>query len=156
MTKMQTGEARGLDKAFNLLWKERGGIPLSSVTGGFYRGFMLSVPFSIAETKFVDPIIEAAIKNSCESPLEKCIYHGLYGVATMCALNPVYVLSTRLMIGHDHENVPYKGIVDVFRRSVTREGLSVLWRGTKLTAFLLGITRFIHGDYDAFDKVFHG
>lgn len=156
MIKMQTGEAKGLDKAFNLLWKERCGMPLSSVTGGFYRGFMLSVPFSIAETKFVVPTIKEAIKNRYESPLEKCIYHGLYGAATICALNPVYVLSTRLMIGHDHENVPYKGIVDVFRRSVTREGLSVLWRGAKLNAFLVGITCFICDDYDAFDKVFHG
>lgn len=68
-------------------------------------------------------------KGGQESFRTMLIAGGLAGVASWVCCYPLDVVKTRLQAQSQSSPAKYHGIVDCFRKSVKKEGYSVLWRG---------------------------
>lgn len=132
MTKMQIGEYKGFDNTFSKVWDERKGFPLSRFTGGLFRGgsvcFLYSLTSDILEKPLHGGIMNMMQKAQTEpmTPHQICFGGALSGAVKGVLLNPLSVVSISWMIGTDACGVPYKGVIDTFRRSSCS---SVLRRG---------------------------
>nr|XP_043637754.1 mitochondrial arginine transporter BAC2-like [Erigeron canadensis] len=74
-------------------------------------------------------------KDDQESFTTMLVAGGLTGVASWVCCYPVDVVKTRLQAQTPNSTVKYNGILDCFRKSITNDGASTLFRGLGSTVF---------------------
>ncbi|CAN8233354.1 unnamed protein product [Cochlearia groenlandica] len=100
---------------------------------GIYRGLTITVlrdapahGLYFWTYEYIRENLHPGCRKSGEERLRTMLVAGgLAGVASWVACYPLDVVKTRLQQGHGD----YDGIADCFRKSITREGYGILWRG---------------------------
>jgi len=133
------------------VFQERhGGSLLTNVTGGLYRGYGITlfreIPFAMIQFPLYEQLklmIASWQYGDAVSPLQAAACGSLSGAIAGALTTPLDVLKTRLQLGQDKDNVPYKGVRDVFTRTVNNEGYGALWRGLQPRVFWISIGGFV-------------
>jgi solute carrier family 25 S-adenosylmethionine transporter 26 len=104
------------------------GSSLSSVLAtegfmGLYRGFGITifreVPFSLLQFPMYEKlksIIRASRSDGDVPAIQAAACGSFSGAISAAATTPMDVIKTRVMLGADAQNVPYRGVVDCFKR----------------------------------------
>ena len=112
----------------------------SSVTGGLYRGYGITlfreIPFAAIQFPLYERLKVMVAQHYDQphgaTPLQAAACGSASGAVAAAATTPLDVLKTRLMLGADRHGVLYnKGVGDVLRRTVQEEGAVALWAGVQ-------------------------
>ncbi|KAL2338082.1 hypothetical protein Fmac_012528 [Flemingia macrophylla] len=136
MTESEKGPIR-LAKS---IWRKEG-------LRGLYRGFGVTVMRDAPahglyfwSYEYIREQLHPGCRKSGEESLNTMLIAGGFaGVASWISCYPFDVVKTRLQ-AQTPSSIEYNGIVDCFKKSVTKEGFGVLWRGLGTTvarAFLV-------------------
>lgn len=89
---------------------------------GLYSGYgitiMREVPFSLIQFPLYEYLKKSMTGSSEPNATSAAIAGSISGAIAAGATTPLDVLKTRLMLGKDANDVPYRGTLDVFRRLV--------------------------------------
>lgn len=111
------------------IWKKEG-------LRGIYRGLGITVMRDVPAHglyfwtyEYMRELLHPGCRNGAQENLNTMlIAGGSAGVASWVCCYPFDVVKTRLQ-AQTPSSLRYKGVVDCFRKSVSAEGYSVLWRG---------------------------
>jgi solute carrier family 25 (mitochondrial S-adenosylmethionine transporter), member 26 len=155
--KMQTATTHlSLSATIKAVFAEtHGGGPLSSLTGGLYRGYGITlfreIPFAMIQFPLYERM-KLKWKERQESPctpLQAAACGSGSGAVAAAATTPLDVLKTRHMIGFDCNGRPYTGIIDVFQSTLQKDGASALWKGIQPRVMWITIGGFVFfGSYE--------
>lgn len=148
--KMQVAEKQqSLVQTVADVLQERHGSPIANITGGLYRGFGMTLFREIPFAMIQFPLYEQ-YKSMWEmsqgygvSPLQAAACGSLAGSIAGALTTPLDVLKTRMQIGFDKDNKPYRGVYDVVNRILTEEGAGMLWSGLQPRVIWIGIGGFV-------------
>jgi solute carrier family 25 S-adenosylmethionine transporter 26 len=154
--KMQTGESSGLMQTIGKVLKEKHG-PLSSVMGGLYRGYgitlMREIPFAMIQFPLYEKSKEwiGNWQQYPATPVQAAVGGSISGGIAAATTTPLDVVKTRLMLGADKTGVVYKNAWDVLQRTVTHEGTGALLNGIQPRVMWISIGGFVFfGAYEGF------
>ena len=158
-TKMQTTSGATLTATFQGVLQETHGSVLSNFTGGLYRGYgitlMREIPFAMIQF----PLYEAGKsywskqQGSPVNPAQAAACGSIAGGFAAGITTPLDVIKTRLMLGADKDGVKYQNAVDVIRRTMHQDGLTVFFSGIQPRVMWISIGGFVFfGAYEGFKK----
>ena len=141
--------------------EKQGGAFMSSIFGGLYRGYgitlMREIPFALIQFPIYERLkVEwAAYQGKDEvSPFQAAACGSVGGGIAAAATTPLDVLKTRLMLGKEKKGVPYKNAMDVGRRILAEEGAATLLSGIQPRVMWISIGGFVFfGAYEGFRSV---
>mmetsp|Transcript_12143 Transcript_12143/g.25704 ORF Transcript_12143/g.25704 Transcript_12143/m.25704 type:complete len:309 (-) Transcript_12143:40-966(-) len=144
-----------------VLAEKSGDAFVSSVFGGLYRGYgitlMREIPFALIQFPIYERLkVEWAAYQGNEevSPYQAADCGSAGGAIAAAATTPLDVLKTRLMLGKDKKGVPYKNAMDVGRRILAEEGAATLLSGIQPRVMWISIGGFVFfGAYEGFRSV---
>ena len=161
--KMQTdvGLASSVSATVRMVMNEtHGGSPLSSITGGLYRGYGITllreIPFAMIQFPLYErfKVIWGVRQGTPATPLQAAVCGSISGAIAAAVTTPLDVVKTRLMLGKDRQGQPYKGALDVFQKTVRKEGVAVLFSGVQPRVIWISIGGFVFlGAYESFCSV---
>jgi solute carrier family 25 S-adenosylmethionine transporter 26 len=160
--KMQTSATKlSLGNTVRATLRERYGTGLlTNLTGGLYRGYGMTLFREIPFCMIQFPLYEHAKKTWAEgqgcptTPLQAATCGSASGAVAGAVTTPLDVLKTRLMLGADHEGIPYKNVRDVWQRTLATEGRSALWHGVQPRVFWISLGGFLFfGAYESAKSV---
>jgi solute carrier family 25 S-adenosylmethionine transporter 26 len=156
--KMQTAQTSiGLVETVRLVLNETHGSRLSSVTGGLYRGYGMTLMREIPFAAIQFPLYEKAKRMWSErqgytvAPWQAAACGSITGGFAAGVTTPLDVVKTRLMLGADKEGTPYKSAKDVIQRTYRGEGGKVFLSGIQPRVMWMSIGGFVFfGAYEGF------
>lgn len=156
--KMQTAQTPlSLVETVRLVLNETHGSVLSSVTGGLYRGYGMTLMREIPFAAIQFPLYEKAKSSWSEwqgyqvHPWQSAACGSLTGGFAAGVTTPLDVVKTRLMLGADKEGIPYKSAVDVIQRAYGEQGGKVFLSGIQPRMMWMSIGGFVFfGAYEGF------
>jgi solute carrier family 25 S-adenosylmethionine transporter 26 len=156
--KMQTAQVSiGLFETVRLVLQETHGSVLSSVTGGLYRGYGMTLMREIPFAAIQFPLYEKAKRVWSDrqgylvSPWQAATCGSITGGFAAGVTTPLDLVKTRLMLGADKEGTPYKSAVDVIQRTYRGEGAKIFLRGIQPRVMWMSIGGFVFfGAYEGF------
>jgi solute carrier family 25 S-adenosylmethionine transporter 26 len=157
--KMQTTANSTLGETFSLVLKETHGSVLSSVTGGLYRGYgitlMREIPFSMIQFPLYEKakVLWSERQGVPVNPIQAALCGSISGGIAAGLTTPLDVVKTRLMLGADRDGKPYQSAADVVRRVMQQEGMGTFASGIQPRVMWISIGGFVFfGAYEAFKK----
>lgn len=139
-----------------LAQKSSGGF-LSSVFGGLYRGYgitmMREVPFALIQFPIYErfKIKWGDYRGEDVTPLQAAACGSVSGAIAAAFTTPLDVVKTRLMIGTDKHGVVYKNAVDVGKRIIKEEGWRTFLSGIEPRVMWISIGGFVFfGAYEEY------
>jgi solute carrier family 25 S-adenosylmethionine transporter 26 len=157
--KMQTTASATLGETFSLVLGEKHGSVLSSMTGGLYRGYVITLMREIPFAMIQFPLYEKAKlwwgehKGSSVNPVQAALCGSISGGFAAGLTTPLDVVKTRLMLGADRDGKPYKNAVNVVRRTMEQEGPKAFASGIQPRVMWISIGGFVFfGAYEGFKK----
>jgi solute carrier family 25 S-adenosylmethionine transporter 26 len=172
--KMQTSSdpAMSLGRAVRTIYYQEafeGSSWLVRYTGGLYRGFGMTlfreIPFAVVQFPLYErfkllleernrdgyhmqrPTTQPPAQSSDVSPVTPLQAAGcgsLSGAIAGAVTTPLDVLKTRAQLGRDRDGVPYRGVLDVLRRTLrSEEGGRALWSGLQPRVAWISIGGFV-------------
>jgi solute carrier family 25 S-adenosylmethionine transporter 26 len=156
--KMQTSATKlSLVATVQATLRERYGTGvLTNLTGGLYRGYGMTLFREIPFCMIQFPLYEHGKHSWAEwqgfptTPLQAATCGSLSGAVAGAVTTPLDVLKTRLMLGADHEGVPYQNVRDVWQRTLATEGRGALWHGLQPRVFWISLGGFLFfGAYES-------
>lgn len=171
--KMQTSSdpSMSLSRAFRTVYYHEGfegSSWLVRYAGGLYRGFGMTlfreIPFAIVQFPLYERFKELLeehwrdqhdrqrqqqqpMRNIPQQPLvtslQAAACGSLSGAIAGALTTPLDVLKTRTQLGTDRDGIPYRGVVDVLRRTLQSEGGSALWSGLQPRVVWISIGGFV-------------
>lgn len=159
---MQTAERPGtVMETLRAVLAENHGGPLSGVTGGLYRGYLITLGREVPFAAIQFPLYEKFKQHWADqqgiltvSPMQAATCGSASGAFAAAATTPLDVLKTRLMLGSDKHGVLYKNVGDVFRRTLQEEGYAAFFNGVQPRVMWITIGGFVFfGAYEGFKTV---
>lgn len=155
--KMQTSSCgKSVSQTVHVVLQEEGGI-LTSVTGGLYRGYgitlMREIPFAMIQFPLYEKlkVVWGERQGSMATPLQAAVCGSVSGGIAAAATTPLDVIKTRLMLGKDRNGQAYKGGWHVFQKVLQEEGASVLFAGLQPRVIWISIGGFVFlGSYEGY------
>ncbi|KAL3902761.1 MAG: hypothetical protein SGARI_005684 [Bacillariaceae sp.] len=152
--KMQTdpSHATSLKRTFQLVLSEKHGNALSSITGGLYRGYGITlfreIPFAMIQFPIYERLKSELSKQRRDNdkpihPLESAACGSFSGAIAAACTTPLDVIKTRLMLGADKDGVLYKGASDVVTRTFEEGGWKVFFSGIQPRVMWISIGGFV-------------
>lgn len=171
-SKMQTATTKiGLWDTIKIILTERHGVHpmLSSLTGGLYRGYGITLLREIPFAMIQFPLYEkfkyyfsiynkqkndhsSSLSSPC-TPFQAAISGSISGGIAAAITTPLDVIKTRLMIGQDKFHVPYQGVVDVVQKTIQHDGRMALWNGIQPRVFWITLGGFVF--FGAYEEAKH-
>jgi solute carrier family 25 S-adenosylmethionine transporter 26 len=157
--KMQTTAHATLGETFSLVLKETHGSVLSSLTGGLYRGYgitlMREIPFSMIQFPLYEKakVLWSERQGLPVNPVQAALCGSISGGIAAGLTTPLDVVKTRLMLGADRDGKPYQSAGDVVRRVMQQEGMGTFASGIQPRVMWISIGGFVFfGAYEGFKK----
>eukprot|EP00980_Cylindrotheca_fusiformis_P001728 scaffold397_cov111-Cylindrotheca_fusiformis.AAC.6 len=156
--KMQTStHASSLGETFALVVKETHGSVLSSITGGLYRGYgitlMREIPFAMIQFPLYEKakVLWSERQGVPVNPVQAALCGSIAGGFAAGVTTPLDVVKTRLMLGVDRDGKPYQSAVDVIRRTLQQDGMRTFASGIQPRVMWISIGGFVFfGAYETF------
>jgi len=159
-SKMQTNHTATLIETFRSVLQETHGSVLSTVTGGLYRGYgitlMREIPFGMIQFPLYEggKVWWSESQGSPVSPLQAAACGSLSGGIAAALTTPLDVVKTRLMLGADRDGKVYKSAADVIRRTMQTEGPTTFLSGIQPRIIWISIGGFVFfGAYEGFKQI---
>jgi len=158
--RMQTSQVKmGLSETVAAIWSEpfTGSSTKPAGIAGLYRGFSITllreIPFSMIQFPMYEKgkvwCSETFNNGQGCSPLAAAACGSFSGAIAGAATTPLDVLKTRLMLGSDGD-YRYKGLGDVFARTLRQEGVRGFFHGLEPRVFWISLGGFVFfGAYEA-------
>lgn len=162
--KMQTDpqHASSLRNTFAMVLNEtHGGSPISSITGGLYRGYGITllreIPFAMIQFPIYEYLkvywADQYRNGVAVNPVQAAACGSFSGGIAAALTTPLDVIKTRLMLGADKHGALYHGVGDVVKRTLSMEGYGVFWSGIQPRVVWISIGGFVFfGAYEGFKK----
>jgi solute carrier family 25 (mitochondrial S-adenosylmethionine transporter), member 26 len=159
--KMQTtvgghygSELTRLLETISLVRQETNGTYISQLlTGGMYRGYGITlfreIPFAMIQFPLYEYTKVQCVRHwhvdqtDVATPWEAAACGSASGAVAGGLTTPLDVLKTRLMIGMDRHGVPYRGVYQVYRKTVQEGGHAALLRGWQPRVLWIGLGGFV-------------
>jgi solute carrier family 25 S-adenosylmethionine transporter 26 len=123
--------------------------PASPGVANLYRGFgvtiMREIPFALIQFPLYErfKLEVGKYQNAPATPIQSAVCGSIGGGIAAALTTPLDVVKTRLMIGVDKHNVPYKGAVETATRIVSTEGAITLFNGVQPRVMWISIGGFV-------------
>ena len=156
--KMQTASSTTtLSATVQSVLKETHGSVLSTIFGGLYRGYGMTllreIPFAMIQFPLYEKAkhIWAEQQQSPCSPIQAATCGSISGGFAAGVTTPLDVVKTRLMLGVDKDGTTYKSAADVISRTYHGEGAKVFLSGIQPRVMWISIGGFVFfGAYEGF------
>ncbi len=155
---MQTSGTPLVDTWKTIIAQKEANAFASSILGGLYRGYgitlMREIPFALIQFPIYEQmkVVWARYQNVPQiSPVQAALCGSISGAIAAAATTPLDVIKTHLMIGKDRKGVAYHNAVDVGRRIMQEEGWKSFFRGIEPRVFWISLGGFVFlGAYEQY------